>query len=87
MNSVIVTRGHARCYRLLPMATKGDEAAQLQTPEELQAIDERRNVPVEVWPPDLCCSPLAQCQFRGPYWEEKGYWAELLGQRGFRLKP
>jgi len=47
----------------------------------------------QVWPPDLAhpTHPFDEhfyhsAQFRGDYWQQQGYWAELLGADAFNLK-
>ncbi len=43
-----------------------------------------------IWPPDpnnYSAHLWHSGQFRGPYWQQQGYWSELLGQEALRLKP
>src|SRR5262249_7788459 len=41
-----------------------------------------------IWPPDpnnYSAHLWHSGQFRGPYWQQQGYWSELLGQEAFKL--
>ncbi len=54
----------------------------------------RRNVDLsQLWPPDTANPTLPysehfyhSAEFRGDYWQELGYWSELLGSDAFNLK-
>ena len=51
-----------------------------------------RDTTPRIWPPDTVRpdSPYNEHlyhsgQFRGPYWQQQGYWSELLGPEAFNL--
>ena len=83
-------------YEVMSLAAESWTTALGATPSVLNLVGNvnlGRSSPTRIWPIDAQnpSSPYGEhfyhsAEFRGGYWQQQGYWNELLGAEGFHLK-
>jgi hypothetical protein len=82
-------------YNVMSYAAQARSTALGMTPSvgNLINVDLTRTSPTRIWPPDTQnpADPFSEhfyhsAEFRGDYWQQQGYWNELLGVDAFNLK-